>query len=86
VSAIRLGLIVLPVLVGWIVGAILDLRAVRHLRSTRPSDRIAAFILGPLAGVRYTAEGYGYRGLSIGVRVAGLALTVLLAALLGPHP
>ena len=86
VTAIRLVLIVLPVLAGWIVGAIFDLRAIRHLRSTRLSDRVAAFVLGPLAGVRYTAEGYGYRGLSIGARVAGLALTMVLAALLAPHP
>ena len=81
-TAIRFGLIILPFVVGWSLGAILDLRAIRHLKSSRTSDRIAAFVLGPLSGVRYTVDGYRYRGLSIACRVTGLALTVVMAGLL----
>ncbi len=83
VTAIKLGLIVFPLVLGWCVGTVLDLRAIRHLRRSRPPDRIAAFLLGPLAGVRYTLEGYRYRGWSIAVRLIGLALTGLFVGLFG---
>ena len=82
-TAARITVIVLPLLVGWLVSGYLQLRSVQHLRSASITDRVAAFVFGPLAGARFTLEGYRYRGLALAFFVGGLALTVLLAALLG---
>ena len=82
-TAVRFSVIILPVLVGWLVSGYLQLRSVQHLRSVRFADRAAAFLFGPLAGVRFTLEGFRYRGLALASFFGGLVLTVLLAALLG---
>ena len=82
-TAARFTVIVLPLLVGWLVSGYLQLRSVQHLRSVGFADRVAALVFGPLAGARFTLEGYRYRGLALASFVAGLALTALLAALLG---
>ncbi len=83
-SAIRLGLILLPAVIGWLLGAYLDLRAVQHLRSARTADKVAAFMLGPLSGVRFRLEGFRYRGLGLACRFGGIVLTAVCAAAFGP--
>ncbi len=82
-SAARIAVIVLPALAGWLLAGYFQLRAIWHLRTTRRADRAAAFLLGPLAGVRFRLEGFRYRGLAIASFAAGIALTAVLAALLG---
>ncbi len=82
-SAVRIGLILLPAVIGWLLGSYLDLRAVQHLRSARMADKVAAFVLGPMSGVRYRLDGFRYRGLGLACRFGGIALTAVCAAAFG---
>ena len=83
VSAVRIAVIALPAVFGWLLAGHFQLRSVQHLRSVRLADRVAAFLFGPLAGVRFGLEGFRYRALAIASFAAGVALTGLLASLLG---
>ena len=83
--SLRFVVTLLPLVAGWVLGVVFQLKAVAHLRQARGWARWFAFIGGPFAGSLYTLQGFRYRGLALMSFVIGMILTALLALLLQPH-
>ena len=80
--SLPVGLALLPAAIGWGLGVYLQVRALGHLRSARPSALVSAFLLGPFGGRAYTLEGFRYRGLAMLSTYVGFALTAILLVLI----
>ena len=82
---LRLFITLLPLALGWALAAVLQFKALDHLRSAKGWARLFAFVGGPFSASLYTLEGFRYRGLALLSFVLGIIGTVILAILLEPH-
>jgi hypothetical protein len=83
--SLRFIVTLLPLVAGWVLAVLFQLKAIAHLRQAKGWARWFAFVGGPFAGSLYTLEGFRYRGLALLSFVIGLILTAIIALLLQSH-